>query len=132
MIHLLMEARKGRNKHEEIVEADEGFAVVEESHIGRTKIQKHNELTDVDITAQALIFFFAGFDTVSNVMSFMSYELAVNSDIQKRLQEEIDKTIEKCNGKLTYETLMKMTYLDMVITGMFYCICNRNYLFVIF
>ncbi|KAK9752578.1 Cytochrome P450 [Popillia japonica] len=49
-------------------------------------------------------------------MSFMGYELVVNPDIQIRLQKEIDDTLEECNGKLTYEALLKMKYMDMVIS----------------
>ncbi|XP_044253641.1 cytochrome P450 9e2-like isoform X2 [Tribolium madens] len=85
MIYLLMEARKN-NLNEPI--------------------------SDEDITAQALIFFFAGFDTVSSAMCFLSYELATNPDIQKKLLQEIDSV----NGKPTYEVLMNLKYLDMVVS----------------
>lgn len=47
----------------------------------------------------------------------MAYELALNEDIQKKLQEEIDTTLMKCNGKITYDALIKMKYLDMVVSG---------------
>lgn len=117
MVHLLMEARKGRNKHNEIVDANDGFAIIKESQVGKAEVHSHKELTDLDITAQALIFFFAGFETVSGILSFTSYELAVNPDVQLRLQNEIDETMAKCNGKLTYDFLMRMTYMDMVVTG---------------
>jgi cytochrome P450 family 9 len=50
-------------------------------------------------------------------MSFMSHELAVNPDLQKRLQDEIDTAILENNGKLTYECIQNMKYLDMVILG---------------
>ncbi|XP_017782414.1 PREDICTED: cytochrome P450 9e2-like [Nicrophorus vespilloides] len=116
LINLLMEARKGKLMHEkETQEQDAGFATVQESEIG-LKEMKTKEITDIDITAQALIFFIAGFETVSTLMTFMSYEIAVNPDIQKRLQEEIDETREKGNGILTYETLTTMKYMDMVIS----------------
>ncbi|KAK5641876.1 hypothetical protein RI129_010423 [Pyrocoelia pectoralis] len=100
MIHLLMEARKGQLKHE--IETD-------------TKAWKV-ELTDDDLTAQALIFFFAGFESVSNLMCFTAHELAVNREVQTRLQEEIDNTLRQCNGTITYESLLKMKYLDMVLS----------------
>lgn len=75
------------------------------------------DLSDDDITAQALIFFFAGFDSISTAVCHMAYELALNEDIQKKLQEEIDTTLMKCNGKITYDALIKMKYLDMVVSG---------------
>lgn len=75
------------------------------------------ELTNLDIAAQAMIFFFAGFDSVSSVMSFMAYELAVNIVIQNRLRKEIEDTLEECKGIITYEALLKMKYMDMVVSG---------------
>lgn len=75
------------------------------------------DITNLDIAAQAMIFFFAGFESVTSVMAFMAYELAVNPDIQKKLRDEVQETSSECGGKLTYEALMKMKYLDMVISG---------------
>ncbi|KAF5288092.1 hypothetical protein FQA39_LY15517 [Lamprigera yunnana] len=49
-------------------------------------------------------------------MSFMAYGLALNSDVQKKLQNEIDETLTNCQGKLTYEALHKMKYMDMVVS----------------
>ncbi|XP_017770162.1 PREDICTED: cytochrome P450 9e2-like [Nicrophorus vespilloides] len=116
MINLLMEARKGRLKYEEEANYNEtGFATVKESHIGKTQATKH-EITDIDITAQALVFFFAGFESVSILMSFIAYELAVNPDIQAKLITEVDETYAECDGKLTYEKLAIMKYMDMVIS----------------
>lgn len=50
-------------------------------------------------------------------MSFMAYELALHPDIQRRLREEILKVNKECGGKLTYEALMQMKYMDMVFSG---------------
>ncbi|XP_074040332.1 cytochrome P450 9e2 isoform X2 [Leptinotarsa decemlineata] len=113
MIHLLMEAKKGIHHNEETVEVDTGFATVEEADMGKGHI---TELTNTDITAQALIFFFAGFDSVSSLMCFMAHELAVNSDIQIRLRKEINETSVSCGGSITYEALLKMKYMDMVVS----------------
>uniref|UniRef100_A0A6P7F9N3 Cytochrome P450 9e2-like isoform X2 n=1 Tax=Diabrotica virgifera virgifera TaxID=50390 RepID=A0A6P7F9N3_DIAVI len=112
LIHLLMEARKGNHQKEEKV-IDAGFAVVQEANLEKAV---PTQMTDLDITAQALIFFFAGFDTVSSIMCFMSYELALNPDIQTKVREEIRKTLEESGGKVTYEAVLKMKYLDMVLS----------------
>ncbi|XP_044272667.1 cytochrome P450 9e2-like [Tribolium madens] len=111
MIHLLVQARKGQLKYES--SQDEGFAVVQESQIGQKFDQKR--LTDDDIVAQAMTFFFAGFETVATASSFMAYELAIHPEIQRKLQEEIDFVGEKCEGKASYETLLSMKYLDQVV-----------------
>lgn len=109
MIHLLMEAKKGKIPTYQELKNDPQF----EKSFDILK----PELDDMDVTAQALIFHFGGFDTVSSFISVVSHELIVNEDIQRKLQEEIDETFRKCEGKLTYEALMKMKYLDMVING---------------
>ncbi|KAL1488615.1 hypothetical protein ABEB36_014418 [Hypothenemus hampei] len=74
-----------------------------------------NEITDQDITAQALIFFFAGFDSVSSLMTFMAYELAINPEVQEKLRKEILETNEKCSGNISYEEITTMKYMDMVV-----------------
>jgi cytochrome P450 family 9 len=76
-----------------------------------------SELDNDDITAQALMFFLAGFDTTSTLMCFASHQLAVHPEIQTRLQEEVDETLQENGGKLTYEALQGMKYLDMVVSG---------------
>ncbi|KAK5641869.1 hypothetical protein RI129_010416 [Pyrocoelia pectoralis] len=115
MIHLLLEARKGRIIRDEPETAETEFAAVQESNIHHGKPPKL-ELTDEDITAQALVFFFGGFDTSSTLLSFMSYELALNPEVQERLQVEIDDTLNECDGSLTYNALQTMKYMDMVVS----------------
>lgn len=47
-------------------------------------------------------------------MTFSSYELALNPEIQERLRNEINEVLENHNGEVTYNAIMKMKYLDMV------------------
>ncbi|XP_014488265.1 PREDICTED: uncharacterized protein LOC106751726 [Dinoponera quadriceps] len=91
MIHLLMQARdkEGRSVH---------------------------DMTLDDIVSQAFIFFLAGFGTSSTLMCFLVHELAVNRDIQDRLFEEIERHLAEGNGEISYELMLKMTYLDMVVS----------------
>ncbi|KAF5280487.1 hypothetical protein FQA39_LY18052 [Lamprigera yunnana] len=117
MIHLLLQARKGNDVQELEDTVDTGFATVEEHKMHYTGRKRNLTLTDEDIAAQALIFFFAGFDMSATLISFTAYELAINSDVQDRLQNEIDNTISNCQGKLTYEALHKMKYMDMVVSA---------------
>ena len=76
-----------------------------------------SELDDEDIISQAIVFFLAGFDTTSTLLCFVCYELATHPDVQKRLQEETDKTMQENGGKFTYEAVHSMKYLDMVVSG---------------
>ncbi|KAF7286477.1 cytochrome P450 9e2-like [Rhynchophorus ferrugineus] len=114
MINVLLEVRKGIKQEDNSDIIDTGFATVEESS-DITKFRQLKSLTNDDITSQALIFFFAGFDAISTAMCFASYELAANKDVQDRLREEIKQTYDENNGKLTYEALLKMKYMDMVV-----------------
>uniref|UniRef100_H3A3M6 unspecific monooxygenase n=2 Tax=Latimeria chalumnae TaxID=7897 RepID=H3A3M6_LATCH len=72
-------------------------------------------LTDSEILAQSMIFVFAGYETVSSSLSFLAYNLATHTEIQKRLQEEIEETFPN-QAPLTYDAIMHMEYLDMVIS----------------
>lgn len=117
MIQMLMEVRKGSLKHhkDEQDTKDAGFATVEESNIGKSTINR--VWTENELIAQCFLFFLAGFDTVSTCMTFLTYELMVNPDVQQRLYDEVMETEELLNGKpLTYEVLQKMTYMDMVVS----------------
>lgn len=107
LINLLLETRKE-------VKEDESDTFNETADIGNFK--QYRKITDEDIASQAFVFYFGGFDTVASSTCFGSYELAFNKDIQDKLREEIRKTNEENDGKLTYDVLMQMKYLDMVVS----------------
>lgn len=73
------------------------------------------ELTILDMTAQAFIFFFGGFDTSSTLMCFAAHQIAVNEDVQLRLMNEVDAVLKETNGEPTYDAVNGMQYLDAVI-----------------
>lgn len=50
-------------------------------------------LSDLEMAAQTVIFIFGGYDATSTSISFIMYELATNPDVQKKLQDEIDRTL---------------------------------------
>ncbi|XP_022916482.2 cytochrome P450 9e2-like [Onthophagus taurus] len=118
MIHIMMEA-KGKKRPEENLNIPEtGFAVVKDDDHQKND-SNENESTPInveDIIAQGFVFFLAGFEIVSTMMAFLCHELALNQDIQKKLQQEIDVAFNKTNEKLNYEEMVHMKYLDMVIS----------------
>lgn len=69
------------------------------------------------MTAQAFVFFAAGFETSSSIMSNALYELALNPSMQTKLRNEILDELEKTDGKLTYEGIKSMKYLHQVFNG---------------
>lgn len=53
---------------------------------------------------------------MSTVMTFMSYELMVSTDVQRKLQQEIDEMNQKLDGnKVNYEQIQGMKYMDQVV-----------------
>ena len=52
------------------------------------------ELSDEEIVANSILFLLAGFETTANALSFVSYLLALNPEIQEKLQAEIDEYFE--------------------------------------
>lgn len=52
-------------------------------------------------------------------MNFSLYLLATHQDIQDKARKEINEKIAKHDGKLSYEALMEMEYLNQVFNGKF-------------
>ena len=76
-----------------------------------------SEFTDPFLTAQAFVFFAAGFETSSTSMSHALFELALHPDMQNTLRNEIKEVIKMNDGKLTYDAIKNMKYLDKVFKG---------------
>ncbi|XP_012062211.1 PREDICTED: probable cytochrome P450 6a13 [Atta cephalotes] len=76
---------------------------------------KEIELDENTIAAQAFGFFAAGYETSSNTIAFCLYELALNQEIQDKTRREVHNAIGTRDGKLTYDAVQEMKYLDMVI-----------------
>lgn len=77
-------------------------------------------LTMAEAAAQAFIFFLAGFETTSTTISFALFEMSLNEEIQLRARKEIDETLQKHDGKLNYEVVMELQYLEAIILGNIY------------
>lgn len=67
--------------------------------------------------ATMFLFFCAGFETSSSTQTFAIYALAKNAECQTILRNEINTVLAKHDGKLTYDAIMDMKYLDYVIDG---------------
>ncbi|XP_012672236.2 cytochrome P450 3A27-like [Clupea harengus] len=71
-------------------------------------------LTDHEILSQSFLFIVAGYDTTGSTLSFLAYNIATNPEAQSKLTEEIDSVFPN-NAPVTYDKLMHLEYLDMVI-----------------
>lgn len=81
------------------------------------KIKTEKSLTLEQISAQAFLFFAAGYETTATMISFCLYELAKSPDIQQKVYEEICSVLEEHDGKLTYECVNEMKYTGYCIEG---------------
>nr|XP_056722611.1 cytochrome P450 3A9-like [Euleptes europaea] len=72
-------------------------------------------LSDIEILAQAIIFIFAGYEPSSNSLGYVAYLLATHPDVQQKLLDEIDSVLPN-KAPLTYDAIMQLEYLDMVIS----------------
>ncbi|EDW01676.1 cytochrome P450 9c1 [Drosophila grimshawi] len=99
---------------QQLMEAQRLFR--EQEQQGQTTVDGA-QFNDEDLLAQCLLFFSAGFETVSTCLSFTSYELAINPAVQQTLYEEIMDVEQQLDGKpLDYDSLMGMQYLDCIIS----------------
>lgn len=83
------------------------------------KSSETGSLTLNEMTAQAFIFFLAGYETSSTTMSFCLFELAKRKEIQDKLRAEITEVLKQHGGEITYEAIMDMKYLQQVLEGKF-------------
>lgn len=56
-----------------------------------------------------------GYETSSTTMSCTLFEMALNPDIQKRVQEEVDTVLAQSKGEFTEEVIAQLTYLEQCI-----------------
>ncbi|KAF5287161.1 hypothetical protein FQA39_LY16039 [Lamprigera yunnana] len=68
------------------------------------------------LSSQAFLYTFTTSDSVSTLMTFTLYELALNPDVQEKLYKEVHEAMKKRNNNLSYYDLMNLRYLDMVVS----------------
>ena len=80
-------------------------------------LEKANEesLSKDILTAHMASLYADGFETSSITLSFIGYQLAVHKDVQEKLRAEVQSTIAKHGGQLTFEGLKEMKYMDQVM-----------------
>jgi len=76
-----------------------------------------SEIDGDDFVGYTSQFIVAALETSGSTVSYALYELALHPEIQKRLRTEIMQVLNKHNGKLTYDGIHEMDYLDMVVSG---------------
>uniref|UniRef100_A0A1Q3FIT7 Putative cytochrome p450 n=1 Tax=Culex tarsalis TaxID=7177 RepID=A0A1Q3FIT7_CULTA len=72
-------------------------------------------LTMNQVVAQSFVFMLGGFETSSTALTFALFDLANNPEIQEKTRNEITAVLKRHDGKITYEAIKDMTYLEQVV-----------------
>jgi len=76
---------------------------------------KDGAISIEEIAAQVFIFYVAGTETTSGVAGFCLYELCQNQEIMNKVCKEIEDTLKKYDGQITYEAIQEMSYLELCV-----------------
>uniref|UniRef100_A0A1B0D1R4 Uncharacterized protein n=2 Tax=Phlebotomus papatasi TaxID=29031 RepID=A0A1B0D1R4_PHLPP len=106
LIRQLMASREANDKN-----ARKDFV---QAFVELKKKDQENRITEDLIVGQAVTFITDGTETSATVMTYTLYELARNPEVQKKVQDEIDRVIEE-NGQMTDEGIMQLDLLDRCI-----------------
>ncbi|KAK5638915.1 hypothetical protein RI129_013225 [Pyrocoelia pectoralis] len=79
------------------------------------KNDSSNSVTVKELAAQAFGFFIAGFETSTNALNFLFYEIVNNNSIQNSLRTEINDVLQRHGSNVTYNAIKEMTYMDKCI-----------------
>ena len=80
-----------------------------------TTLKKNHPMILEEMMGQVVIFLNAGYETTSSALGFTAYELAVNPQIQEKLQQEIDECFPEEDPKPVYGDFQNMKYLECVM-----------------
>ncbi|KAJ2942963.1 hypothetical protein O0L34_g15153 [Tuta absoluta] len=73
------------------------------------------KVDDELLVAQIVLFFAAGFETTSSTTSFTLYQLAMHQEAQERARVEVDEYLKRKEGKLEYDCVAQMPFLEACI-----------------
>ena len=78
--------------------------------------KKSKEFDMLTLGATALKMFTTGNDAVSISIYYAAYNLAIQTDIQDKLQREVDEAFDENGGMMPdYSAIAEMEYLDMIV-----------------
>ncbi|XP_037278417.1 cytochrome P450 3A16 isoform X1 [Rhipicephalus microplus] len=81
-----------------------------------TSFYSFKKLNADQAMAQCLLFFIAGQETTSRVISYTLYLLAVHPNVQTKLRKEVDECFAAHGGHPSLEAVTKLKYLHCVIS----------------
>ena len=91
MLQLMIDASDGTTGSSETGSASTSGCPMHQASNGTTR----HRLTAKEIVDNSVTFLVAGYETTANTLSYTTYLLAINPDIQKKLQSEIDSYFDQ-------------------------------------
>lgn len=79
-----------------------------------TQIMQTNEFSDSEVVDQMLTFLAAGHETTASALTWCTYLMAKNPEVQAKLRAEIRKAIPDSNSPVTWDLLESLPYLNGV------------------
>ncbi|XP_046392982.1 cytochrome P450 6a2-like [Ischnura elegans] len=117
--HLVMLKKRGLYFKDELDDEDEQRESATLEHNKLKEEPSWASIDNEDLTAQVMLFFSAGFETTSSLMSFALFALSATEhgrSIQRKLREEIDRVLSEEEGKeFSYAAIQRMHLLDRVV-----------------
>ncbi|CAH2269073.1 cytochrome P450 6B6-like [Pararge aegeria] len=104
-----------------------GESIEQRNHDGSPAIVAL-DLDDELLAAQIFVFFAAGFETSSAASSYFLHMLAYHPEVQKRCQREVDEVLAKHDGKLCFDAVREMKYLEMAFRESLRCLPSPGFL----
>ena len=84
------------------------------AHQSSVGLDEKRKLTNKDLVNLAVSFLGAGYETTANTISYTSYLLALNPDIQEKLQSEIDSYFDdKPVSQFIHRQLNNLSMMDV-------------------
>uniref|UniRef100_A0A336MM30 CSON003194 protein n=1 Tax=Culicoides sonorensis TaxID=179676 RepID=A0A336MM30_CULSO len=74
-----------------------------------------SRITVEEIAANCILFYNAGTVSTSGTIGYLLYEAALQPEIMKNLQSEIDEYLKRHNNIISYDMLQEMVYLDLCV-----------------
>ncbi|XP_064596751.1 putative cytochrome P450 CYP13A10 [Liolophura sinensis] len=76
------------------------------------KVRVERKLNKEEVEAQTMLMLISSYETTANALAYIVYELAANLDVQSKLMDEIECTMER---KISMASLNKLNYMELVI-----------------
>ncbi len=117
VLNLMLSTNKEVGKEQIKVEKDEKDDYDKDGFLDAdvNQLRKSQPMSIEEMMGQIVGFLLAGYETTSTALGFTAYELALNPDIQVKVQQEIDENYPGGDMKPNYNDLHKMKYMECIL-----------------